>query len=118
MDELKAFMLVAADRDPPVAPAATRAGCSRARGLAVVAAAISLTTFVRRPEYAAATGAAVSHGAGDYGEGFAQPAAPTRRSPLALVEAFGRFLVHYPSYIWLVALVEPRRSLPARLRWP
>jgi len=72
----------------------------------VVAAAISLTTFMRRPEYAAATGAAVSQGTGDYGEGFAKPAEAKRRSPLALVEALGRFIVHYPSHIWLVALVN------------
>ena len=44
---------------------------------------------MRRPEYAAATGAAVSHGAGDYGEGFRGAAAPKRRSPLALLEASG-----------------------------
>ena len=75
-------------------------------GLVVVAAAISLTTFVRRPEYAAATGAAVSRGTGDYGEGFEDRATPARRSPLALVEAVGRFVVHYPSHIWLVALVN------------
>ena len=84
---------------------------------------------MRRPEYAAATGAAVSHGTGDYGEGFAQPAAPTRRSPLALVEALGRFVVHYPSHIWLVALanridlflhaylVDERRLRGARASW-
>jgi len=70
-----------------------------------LAGAISLTTFMRRPEYAAATGAAVAKGAGDYGEGFAA-AAPTRRSPLALVEAIGRFVVHYPSYIVFVALAN------------
>ena len=98
MDELKAFTLVAAiairlwmpGRDP--------------RWL--LEGAISLTTFMRRPEYAAATGAAVSQGTGDYGEGFAKPAASTRRSPLALLEAIGRFVVHYPSHIWLVALVN------------
>ena len=70
-----------------------------------MAGAISLTTFMRRPEYAAATGAAVAKGAGDYGEGFAA-AAPARRSPLALVEAIGRFVVHYPSYIVFVALAN------------
>jgi hypothetical protein len=62
---------------------------------------------MRRPEYAAATGAAVGKGAGDYGEGFAA-AAPTstKRSPLALAEAVGRFVVHYPSYIVFVALAN------------
>jgi phosphatidylglycerophosphate synthase len=107
MDELKAFALVAAiavrlwmpTRDP-------RWLIEGLTGLAVLAGAISLTTFVRRPEYAAATGASVGHGTGDYGEGFAQPAAPARRSPLALAEALGRFVVHYPSHIWLFALVN------------
>jgi phosphatidylglycerophosphate synthase len=107
MDELKAFTLIAAiairlwmpARDP-------RWLLEGLGGLTVVAAAISLTTFVRRPEYAAATGATVSQGTGDYGEGFAKPAAATRRSPLALAESLGRFIVHYPSHIWLVALVN------------
>ena len=106
MDELKAFALIAAiairlwlpARDP-------RWLLEGLAGLATVAGAISLTTFVRRPEYAAATGAVVSHGTGDYGEGFEQKP-PVRRSPLALVEALGRFIVHYPSHIWLVALVN------------
>ena len=107
MDELKAFTLIAAiairlwmpARDP-------RWLLEGLAGLVVVAAAISLTTFVRRPEYAAATGATVSQGTGDYGEGFAKPAAPARRSPIALAESLGRFIVHYPSHIWLVALVN------------
>ena len=106
MDELKAFALIAAiairlwlpARDP-------RWLLEGLAGLATVAGAISLTTFVRRPEYAAATGAVVSHGTGDYGEGFEQKA-PARRSPLALVESLGRFIVHYPSHIWLVALIN------------
>jgi phosphatidylglycerophosphate synthase len=107
MDEIKAFVLVAA-----VAIRLWRGTHQELwlveglLGLAAVATAISLTTFVRRPEYAAATGAAVAHGAGDYGEGFdAKPAKP-RRSPLALVEAVGRFIVHYPSYILFVAIAN------------
>ena len=108
MDELKAFALVAADRRPAVAARARSPLAARGARPAwsSVAGAISLTTFVRRPEYAAATGATVSQGTGDYGEGFAPKAAPARRSPLALVEAVGRFIVHYPSHIWLVALVN------------
>jgi len=106
MDELKAFALIAAIAIRLWLPAHdARWLLEGIGGLVVVAAAISLTTFVRRPEYAAATGAVVSHGTGDYGEGFEQKAAP-RRSPLALVEALGRFIVHYPSHIWLVALVN------------
>jgi phosphatidylglycerophosphate synthase len=108
MDEIKAFLLVAA-----VAIRLWRGTLDERwlleglLGLAAVASAISLTTFVRRPEYAAATGTTVKHGAGDYGEGFdAAAPAPRRRSPLALVEALGRFIVHYPSYILFVAIAD------------
>ena len=117
MDEIKAFVLVAAVaiRLWRGAHEGVHEGVHEDRwlvegllGLAAVATAISLTTFVRRPEYAAATGAAVAHGAGDYGGGFeaAAPAAPRRRSPLALVEALGSFVVHYPSYIVFVAIAN------------
>jgi phosphatidylglycerophosphate synthase len=107
MDELKAFLLVAA------------VGVRLWRGdakvlwllealaaLLAVASAISLTTFVRRPEYAAATGAAVAQGRGDYGEGFAAAPPPAARtlSPKRAVEAAGSFIVHYPSYIVFVAV--------------
>ena len=106
MDELKAFALVAAVAVRLWWPSHEgRWLLEGIGGLVIVAGAISLTTFMRRPEYAAATGAAVAKGAGDYGEGFAA-AAPTRRSPLALVEAVGRFVVHYPSYIVFVALAN------------
>jgi phosphatidylglycerophosphate synthase len=108
MDELKAFLLVAA--------VAVRLWLAFGHalwllegllGLVAVATAVSMTTFVRRPEYALATGAAVSHGAGDYGEGFDAPAAAAARlSPIRVVEAIGRFLVHYPSYILFVALAN------------
>ena len=116
MDELKAFVLVAA-----VAVRLWRGSGGEASwlvegllALVVVATAISLTTFVRRPEYAAATGAPQSRGAGDYGEGFAEGdgsagaggAGRRRPLPLRLVEAAGRFVVHYPSYILFVALAN------------
>jgi hypothetical protein len=83
-----------------------------------VASAISLTTFLRRPEYAAATGAKVGHGRGDYGEGFATVAAPGEPapsgaappgrslSPKRLIEAAGSFVVHYPSYLVFVAIFD------------
>jgi phosphatidylglycerophosphate synthase len=113
MDELKAFILVSAT----AARIYQESGNDRVllEGLAAltaVAAGISLTTFIRRPEYRAATGAAVSQGSGDYGEGFAAaaPAAPApRRSPLrrafGLVESLGRYLIHYPSYlVWIAAI--------------
>ena len=107
MDEIKAFVLVAA--------VAIRLwlGTHAAHwlvegllGLVAVATAISLTTFVRRPEYATATGAPAGQGAGDYGQGFDVAAPPRARSPLALIEALGRFLVHYPSYILFVAVAN------------
>jgi phosphatidylglycerophosphate synthase len=107
MDEIKAFTLVAAVSgrlfqayDDP------RFLIEGLAGVVVVASAISLTTFMRRPEYAAATGAAVRQGTGDYGEGFEAKPAGTRRSPLALLESVGRFIVHYPSYILFVALAN------------
>jgi len=107
MDEIKAFVLVAAVAIRLWLPGhADRWLLEGLLGLAAVASAISLTTFVRRPEYAAATGAAVKHGAGDYGEGFdAAPAKPSR-SPFALVERLGAFLAHYPSYILFVAIAD------------
>jgi phosphatidylglycerophosphate synthase len=106
MDELKAFLLVAAtgirlwlpDREP-------RWLLEALIGLCAVASAISLTTFVRRTEYLAATGAAPPASAGDYGTGFA--AAPaTGFSPIRAAESVGRFLIHYPSYLVYVALLD------------
>jgi phosphatidylglycerophosphate synthase len=108
MDELKAFLLVAA-----CGVRLWRADghelwlVEALLGLVVVATAISLTTFIRRPEYLAATGAARPASAGDYGDGFAAAAAPPRAVSLfGLVEDLGRFLVHYPSYILIVALAD------------
>jgi phosphatidylglycerophosphate synthase len=114
MDELKAFLLVAA--------VGVRLWRSDGRvvwlleslaALVAVSSAISLTTFLRRPEYAAATGVTVSHGVGDYGEGFsksgsknAESAPRSRLSPKRAIEALGSFIVHYPSYIVFVALAN------------
>ena len=111
MDELKAFLLMAA--------VGIRLWLASARpwwlvesllGLVIVASAISLTTFLRRPEYAAATGARVGGGAGDYGAGFDQGApgdgAARGPSPLRALEALGKLIVHYPSYILFVALAD------------
>jgi phosphatidylglycerophosphate synthase len=112
MDELKAFLLVAA--------VGTRLWRGQGlvqwlvealAGLVVVASAISLTTFVRRPEYLQATGAARPRSAGDYGDGLYQEAAPTAPRSLisrvfGLVETLGRFLIHYPSTIVFVAALD------------
>jgi phosphatidylglycerophosphate synthase len=103
MDELKAFLLVAG--------CGVRLSWEKGQdswmleglvGLVLVASAISLTTFVRRPEYVGSGPKPVT--AGDYGEGFLQ--APARRGPLALVEALGKFVMHYPSYLVYVAIFD------------
>jgi phosphatidylglycerophosphate synthase len=103
MDELKAFLLVAA--------AGVRLWWEKNQdfwmveglvGLVLVASAISLTTFVRRPEYVGSGPRPTS--AGDYGEGFVQ--APARRGPLWPLEALGKFLMHYPSYLVYVAVLN------------
>jgi phosphatidylglycerophosphate synthase len=107
MDELKAFLLVAAvgvrlwrsDGQPSWLLEGLIA-------LVAVASAISLTTFLRRPEYAATTGQAVNPGRGDYGEGFTHEARPARVSPKRIIETLGSFIVHYPSYLVFVALAD------------
>jgi hypothetical protein len=119
MDELKAFLLVAAAGvrlwlwgGPAGPPADQRWLIEGLAALVAVASAISLTTFLRRPEYVAASGAAAPPSAGDYGGGFdsSRPAAPARRSPIrrlvGAVEALGRFIVHYPSYLVFVAIAD------------
>src|SRR5207248_4632230 len=98
MDELKAFALLAA--------ATVRLWLEHARdarwlvvglvGLGIVASAISLTTFMRRPEYAPPPPTT----------GFAPPP-PIPRSPLGFaawaVVRVMKFIVHYPSYLLFVA---------------
>lgn len=108
MDELKAFLLVAATGIRLWRSDGHELWLLEALlGLAVVASAISLTTFIRRPEYLTATGAQRPQSAGDYGDGFAA-AAPSKRSlsPISLVEDLGRFLIHYPSYFVVVAIAD------------
>lgn len=79
-------------------------------GVVVVACAVTITSFLRRPEVAAVTGAA-SAAAGDYGQGFAtQATPPTKRSVIGwavfVAESVGKFIVHYPTYLWVVAIVD------------
>jgi phosphatidylglycerophosphate synthase len=107
MDELKAFLLVAAVGVRLWQVHGEERWLLEAlAGLCAVASAISLTTFVRRPEYLAVTGGAPPVTAGDYGEGFAAPPPPARFSPARAVEALGKFLIHYPSYLVYVALAD------------
>ena len=110
MDELKAFMLVAATGARLWrAEARTQWLLEALAGLVVVASAISLTTFVRRPEYLRATGASRPQSAGDYGDGLygVTAAPPPPRSlvarAVAAVESLGRLIIHYPSYLVFVA---------------
>ncbi len=98
LDEVKAFMVIAA--------AATRLYLQTSdprwllggiAGLFVAATGITLTTFVRRPEYLEATGAPPLPPATERGDH-----APKSLSPLALVEALGRYVLHYPSWFLFV----------------
>ena len=101
MDELKAMLLLAA--------VAVRLWTERGDeryllvGLAAgfcLASGISLTSFMRRPEYGARPPTADG-----------QPAEMSRRRGpigrvLNVVEWAARFVVHYPQYLWLCALVD------------
>jgi hypothetical protein len=103
MDELKAFAILGAS--------AVRLWMERGHddaflllgifGLVSLSTGIALTTFVRRPEIdtRAPSGAAPEAGA----------IVTTRKSPvrtaIGLVERIAKFVIHYPSYIWLVALI-------------
>jgi hypothetical protein len=66
-------------------------------GLFAAATGITLTTFMRRPEYLQATGAPPLPPATERGDH-----APRSLSPLALLEALGRYVLHYPSWFLFV----------------
>lgn len=72
-------------------------------GVTVIASAVSLTTFVRRPEL---TGQATSVDAHyDAVAAEARPASSSRLARvLGLVATFLRFVNHYPSHLWLWAI--------------
>jgi phosphatidylglycerophosphate synthase len=105
-------------------------------GVVCLASGIGITTFQRRPEVlaereqaraakhatvsaAAATSASASpSGSASTSEpeqldAAVAPAAQTRpsalRSAIALAERVGRFFIHYPSYIWIAALLGDAR---------
>lgn len=99
LDEVKAFLVIAA--------ASTRLWLTSggdARwlliglfGLVSAATGITLTTFMRRAEYLEYTGAPPILPATERGDH-----APKSLSPLALVEALGRYVLHYPSWFLFV----------------
>ena len=66
-------------------------------GLFVAATGITLTTFMRRPEYLEATGAPPVPPATERAS-----FAPKSLSPVALVEALGKYVLHYPSWFLFV----------------
>jgi phosphatidylglycerophosphate synthase len=98
LDEVKAFMVIGATA------ARLYLQTSDARwllgglvGLFAAATGITLTTFMRRPEYLQATGAPPLPPATERGDH-----APRSLSPIALVEAAGKYALHYPSWFLYV----------------
>jgi hypothetical protein len=70
-------------------------------GLVACATGITLTSFMRRPEYLVAVGAPAVLPATERA-GFL----PAKITPLSLVEAAGRFVLHYPSWFLLVCAFD------------
>jgi len=102
LDEVKAFLVIGS--------AATRLWWQSGDvtwllyglgGLFVAATGITLTTFMRRPEYLEFTGAPPLAPATERGGH-----APRSLSPVALVEALGRYLLHYPSWFLFVCAAD------------
>lgn len=70
-------------------------------GVCVAATGITLTTFMRRDEYLAATGGGPIAPATERADFL-----PRSFSPTTLAEAAGRFVLHYPSWFLLVAFFD------------
>ena len=109
IDEFKALLLVGAccvrlwgQSDDPLW---LLLGCG---GVALVSIATSLTTFVRRPEYA---GVEIKPGV--------QPARPIPKSLVGkvvwAVESVAKWLIHYPSWFLYIALVDALTPLNGAL---
>jgi phosphatidylglycerophosphate synthase len=92
MDELKAFAMLSAASFRLFRDAGDERWLMAGLfGLCALASGTALTTFQRRPEVALPAGSA---------------GAPSLlRRAVGLAEAAGKFVVHYPSYIWLAALL-------------
>jgi phosphatidylglycerophosphate synthase len=96
MDEIKAFVMLAAvavrlfrQHDDP------KFLLLGIAGLVALASGIALTTFQRRPEIAPSSAAATG----------ATATASLLRRAVRVAENAGKFLIHYPSYIFYAALV-------------
>jgi phosphatidylglycerophosphate synthase len=111
MDEVKAFFILAA--------VATGAYLSLGdvqllfwglAGVVFLASGIGMTTFQRRPEVLEALRAAAAARTGTVAVAVG---GPVRRSPLSrvvsLAERVGKFFIHYPSYIWIAAVLGDAR---------
>jgi hypothetical protein len=100
MDEIKAFAILAA--------CAVRLWLDANRddtyllvgifGLVSLSTGVALTTFVRRPEIESSRPAVTALSTSS------QPPTALRRA-VGLVESVAKFLIHYPSYIWLTAVL-------------
>jgi phosphatidylglycerophosphate synthase len=105
MDEIKAFAILAA-----MAVGAFR-HTGRVElllwglvGVVCLASGIGMTTFQRRPEVVSAARSAAASPSS------AAPARASLRQRLVrLAEAVGHFFIHYPSYIWIAALLGDAR---------
>lgn len=102
MDELKAYLLVAAiaARWHLHDGGGTWALFVGLATLVVIGAALSLTRFVRTPEYAAATGTERQR------HGQSAAAARQRRSPLWPIEMAARLISQYPASLPVFAAVD------------
>jgi phosphatidylglycerophosphate synthase len=70
-------------------------------GLVSLASGVALTTFVRRPEIAVT---------GPERSGIVRKTTAPPRTLVGTLESVAKLLIHYPSYIWIVAIV-------GRLEW-
>jgi hypothetical protein len=102
LDEVKAFSVLAA--------AATRLWRISGNatflliglgGLVAAASGITLTSFMRHPDYRKATGAPPLPPSTERSDH-----APKSLSPIALFEALGRYTLHYPSWFLFVCLAN------------
>lgn len=109
MDEIKAFFVYGAVavrlwRFEPDPDAAVRYLLVGLGAMACLGTGLCLTTFMRRPEYG---------GAAEITEDGQPAQVGKRRGPvgavLNLIEHAARLVVHYPSYLLLVAAVPPGR---------
>lgn len=110
MDEIKAFFILAA--------VATGAYLSLGdvqllfwglAGVVFVASGIGMTTFQRRPEVLDALRAAAAARTGTVaGTAGAAGQSPLSRA-VSLAERVGKFFIHYPSYIWIAAVLGDAR---------